>query len=309
MTTVPKDLIYYLNPVNTPTYPIPEDAQIVVLEARDRNDAMVGEVMPVTGVWHDDIRIWYRGGDGNYYDGPMLGRGAARASYAIDIEGEGAVFGYINNTYSVASGTGYGLSYASRWDGKQVRINGSVVAEHYGLNCVPAASWASDLWPIPTDHEDIRAAKIALAKQKWETQIKHLAIIREAQRRDWLYILEGHDFLREQGMKRPIYGAFVSGNVALSANQSIAIDDLSSRAQSTIGALTNFRNGSGTTFDTQIQVPVQFMYPGNGPIREGQGIHSIDPSSLTSHFQVLSGNYDVSVNANNVQPTITGLSY
>lgn len=309
MTTVPQDLIYFLNPVNAPVSPVPEGAQIVVLEARDRDQSKLGEIMRVTATWHDDIRLWYRGEDGSYYDGPMIGKGAQRSAYAIDLVGDEAVLGYVNGTYTIATGQAHALSYASRWSGKQLTVNGAIIAEHYGVNTMPAAPWAADLWPIPTDDADIRAAKIAVAKQKWETRIKHLGIIREGQRRDWLYILESHNFLEDHGMKRPIYGALVTGHVSLPANQQVRTEDLSSRTTNTLNTLTRFRTRPDTTaFDAQIQVPVQFVYPGHGALREGQSIHTVDPHQLTSHFQAASDNYEVTVTAQSVQPTITGMN-
>lgn len=308
MSTIPQDVLYFINPVNTPVYPFPENSVIIVTEARDRQPDKLGEIMKVTNVWHDDLKVWYRGEDGNYYDGPMIGS-VIRSQYAIDFIGDEAVFGYINNNYTVNEGKAWALSSTRFWSGQQILINGMVVGDHYGKSMVPAAPWAHELWPHATDPDDIRAAKIALAKHRWETQQKHLGIIREGQRRDWLYILENRDFLSEYGMKRPVYGALVSGNVSLSANQTIREDELSSRARSTLATLAPFRNGTGTAFDAQVQVPVQFVYPGSAAYREGSSIYVSDANLLTAHFQQASNNYDVSVHAHSVQPTITGLSF
>lgn len=309
MSTIPQEVLYYINPVNAPVVPIPENGQIVVTEARDRQPDKLGEVIKVTGVWHDDLRLWYRGEDGNYYDGPMLGQNVSNSQYGIDIVGDVAVLGYVNNSFAVVEGgRGHSLSYASRWDGQQIMINGSLVREHYALNLVNVAPWASELWPAPTDDDDLRAAKIALAKHRWETRQKHLGIIREGQRRDWLYILESHDFLSAHGMKRPVYGALVTGNVILPTSQSIRVDELSSRSQSHLTALSRFRNNDANVFSAQVQVPVQFVYSGNHPYREGTNIHTVDSHNLTAQFQMASNNYEVTVNAQSVQPTITALS-
>lgn len=310
MSTIDKDILYYINPTNTPIFPLPENALIVVTETRDRSQTdKLGELMPVIATWHDDLRLWYRGEDGNYYDGPMIGHGVTRSTYAIDIVGDEAIFGYVNNTYTIATGKSYGFSDTRRWSGQRMVVNTVVVMDHYGQNVVPAAPWAYELWPLPSDSDDIRAAKIALAKHRWETHQKHLGVIREGQRRDWLYILEGKDFLSEHGMKRPVYGAFVTGTVALPAEIVIREDELTSRSRSMLTALGQFRDGNGSNFDAQVQVPVQFVWPGNGAYREGQSLHSPDANQLNSHFQIASNNYEVTVSTRSVQPTITGVSY
>jgi hypothetical protein len=307
MNTIPQDVLYFINPVIPPVFPLPENAVIVVTEARDRNPEKLGAIMPVSNIWHDDLKVWYRGEDDNYYDGPMIGESVSRSEYAIDLIGDEAVFGYVNNNFTLNGGKSWSLSSTRFWSDQQMLINGMTVTEHYGKSMVPAAPWAADLWPRPNDSDDLRAAKIALAKHRWETQQKHVGIIREGQRRDWLYILEGKDFLREHGMQRPVYGALINGHVSLPVNQNIRLEELSPRGQRNLESLARYRNDTGEVFAAQVQVPVQFVYPGLSPYREGVNIHTVDASLVTSHFQQTSNNYEVTVSAQNVQPTITAL--
>lgn len=222
-----EDMKYYIDPIATP---YEDTKKVFVHQVRyERHHTLVGQIVNVKGAGDiENHRMWFATDGGNFVYGPAAGCQSV-GRYKMVLARMGDVFIC-------------GETLAVRRTQKHVRLLNSTRMSNgktLGGISVPvtdwieAADWAWECMPADGDSEDVITAKLALAKQKWETRNAKIEIMRQGLNRGWTQDLKA---LQEEGtLFKGLYGARITGtamtavpisNVTLDGAYQTVVDEM-----------------------------------------------------------------------------------
>lgn len=219
-----KDMLYFVSPI--PTTLAPADELFVTDTAYDRNSALAGTVVKLkAGMERLNGKMWKITEDGTFVAGHPIQRGYTYGRVVGLVEGRddrfffgtfrdetaqlGEVTDVLNSRaeYLIPSQEG---SYENR-----VRLN----------MWLPAAPWAEGLMPRAGDTSATVAAKLELAKAKWQMNRAVLEMAHEGYQRGWTDDLTGlHENPDLSFLPRPRLGVIYEGEVLLTAPRGTRLD-------------------------------------------------------------------------------------
>lgn len=310
MTITPADRIYFVDPIQTPTAKLPENAKLLVTQLqRDRSyGANVGDIITVTRVTEGDYaRFWYVGEDGNFYDGALFGGTRRRRGRIIDFIGDDAIMGINSGEITTNS---YYLSDGRRWSKRRDFAGGHAITDYRASNTLIGAPWAETLWPMPNDSDELTEAKVALAKQKWTNRQHHAGILKEALSRDWLTTLDQEDFYAKTGMPKGDFGLFIKGTALLTTSTTILREALAAETVAQLDTMRSVVRGTPERFQTSIQVPIQFVHPHGSAITNTNELYNTEGEVLVQRAREVSDSYAIhNVITNDRYPILVSAPY
>lgn len=269
---IPADMLYYTAPIDTPfgnnsqTADTGEPQRLLVTGVHyERNRSMIGSIVEIrSSLYRTNGRVWRVSADGTYVTGHLLNTE------------QGTYDSLVGLTPTMPDGFVVGVSRSH--GGHKWRILDSIyafnAADRVGpiadnrrtlpvSTWMPAAPWAMELMPGHHDSEEVRAAKVSLAKERWELNRAAVYIEVEGYERGWTADLNG---LRSDEalnfLPQIRYGALVNGSMLIplptdavseesaDANTKAAIEAVRTRSLGTLPTTLNAR--------PKLQVPAEF---------------------------------------------------
>jgi hypothetical protein len=214
-------------------------------------------IVPVTGQVMIDAHLWWKTEDGMYVDGAAVS--------PREIISHTPTMGLLDDGTFVI-GEGYGTADVNSEHPRVLirdarRSDGKVLpgVTTYGVErWLQAAPWAVELMPAEGDDTAAVELKISIAKQKWETRLAEVAILREAQDREWTGDLEDLSYT----LPAPQYALFIDGSVYVPTAQRATTADLPEEVRSTLERVTaNSLTHTPTSAApvTRVEVPATFL--------------------------------------------------
>lgn len=260
------DMIYFTDPVPTPLGA--KDKLLVTDTAYDRNSRYVGTIVNVKpGVLRLNGRVWKVTEDGTYVTGHAILPKAMYGKIVVGLmEGRDDVF-FVGN-YQDSTFNGQGALIASVLNSNAEYLVPSMEGHRHNtlrLNVwLEAAPWAFELMPRVTDSAATVAAKLELAKARWEINRAVIEMAAEGYQRSWteelktLHSNEDLDFL-----PRPLLGVLYDGEVLLgSAEVAPRRDSLTPSQQRQLEALQQHQQGTANPVTPKPpRIPVNVSLP------------------------------------------------
>lgn len=248
------DRKWFIDPIQSPD--LRSDRVLVQVERYNRNVSQVGTVVKVKGFEVDDKRVWWINELGNYvYGAPVGAKNFPQYRRVVGLEQDGSWF--VGESYNrSASQDSMVIRNVLRSDFMVLDTPGG---QNYttvnSFDYVKGAPWATMLMPEASDPDDVVAAKLALAEQKWKRRWAEAEIIREALERGWTSDLEE---LHDDGhMPKPFYGAVVRATALLNME---AAPTLSETEQAKFLDLAAKGITMNTTLPSRAMVPVTVKF-------------------------------------------------
>jgi len=292
-----EDMKYYIDPIAAP---YEDTTKVYVQQVRhERTHSMVGKIINVKGVGEiEGHRMWYTTENGYYVYGASAGSpSVGRYSMVVAQVGDIWAFGEQAARLRKGSANHRNLGSVRFSNGKRMPGNAYLPV----TNWIEAAGWAYECMPADGDSEEVVAAKLALAKQRWQTRHAKLEVMRQGLTRGWTKDLRE---LQEKGvMFRGKYGARVTGialmsvmpdTVTLDEGHKMLVDQMK---ESSI--VTN--KGNQSAF---VGVPVRFYAPLNVDTFEQAAAPSSD--LLNSYLRNKPGFQHTVMGASTATPVLTG---
>ena len=125
-----------------------------------------------------------------------------------------------------------------------------------------AAPWAKDLMPAAGDDATTVALKVATAKQRFETRLAEISILREGYVRSWF---EDVPELKDHGyehLPEGIWALYVEARVMVSTGKTVPVTELPESSRTQIELIAKNSLGKITIGEeavTRVEVPAEFV--------------------------------------------------
>lgn len=246
---------YFLTPMQDP---FATSDKVFVFRERTQRGLYIDKITEVKGRSMYDYHLWWTTTGGDYVDGAAVS--------PLNLPTYQPMMGIIGeNLFVIGTGVGVDsqgrmkIESARRSDGVRIASgNGRWVDTYYVRTWLQAAPWARDMMPAEGDTSSTVSQKLSIAKQKFETALAEVCILRESQARSWEDDLEDLDY----SLPKPTYALHVDGTVFVATGQQVEVDALTEDRQAMIRKARENSIGGGyapARMETQIPVPASFL--------------------------------------------------
>lgn len=294
-----EDMKYYIDPIAAP---YDDTKKVYVQQVRhERTHSMVGKIINVKGVGEiDGHRIWYTTENGYYVYGSAAGNmNVNRYEQAVARVGDLWAFGELQGTTrkSKATATKRNLGAVRFSNGRRMPGGAYLPVTDW----IHAAGWAYECMPADGDSEQVMAAKLELAKQKWTTRNAKLEVMRQGLSRGWTKDLRA---LQESGVLfKGRYGARISGTAMMAVMPTeVTLDEGHKALLEQMRDSPIVTNKGGQT--TYVGVPVRFYAALNADSFEEAAAPSNDV--LNSYLRTKSGFQHAVMGPASTSPVLIG---
>jgi hypothetical protein len=270
------------------------------LERLQRGSSL-GKVVEVEGFTIYNGRGWRVSKDGLHLSGPVVNSASSayNAQYIGLIDGLPgvAVRGSFNTTYE--SGTRAVLNGA-HWSDQRKLPLGETNPQVMVNTWFRAASWARELWPNPTDTDEVVTAKLELAEQRWNHRLAKTTLVLEAANRGYDQLLE---LIEEGELPAPTFGANFVGDVLIPNGRAPEREQRTIGQQERIDRLAAKVPGSITMRQQYIAAYME-MPLGDLSIEGADKINSIPQHQVQTALRAKTGDYELVPGQYNLQPVL-----